>query len=257
MFGLVEGKFLSFLMLILLSLFGVISYYMCKRGRLPELRRIAALDAMAEAVGRVTEMGRPVFFTSGKHGLRDSYAPSMIAGTALLNYTASMCANLGIPLYVTIGVEEVYPLQFAQVRDAYLAEGKIDEFVPDNIVFTGLAYAIQTIGMIERLRPGAFFLMGRPHVATILMTETANHVGAIQVAGCTNFSQTAFMVATCDYVKIGDEILAAGAYLTKDVGELSRINAGDFGKYLSLGMLIGFMLLLNVGVDAIMDLFKW
>ena len=257
MFGVVEGKFLSFLTLIILVLLAVFTNYLSKRRSLPSLRNIAALPAINEAIGRATEMGKKVFFTSGNHGLRDSYAPSMIAGTTLLYYIARRCANLGPELYVTIANQEVYPLQFAQVQEAYLVEGKIEAFNPENIVFTGGGYTIQTIGEIERQKPAAFFLLGRPHIETITLTETANHVGAIQVAGCTNFAQTCYMVATCDYVMLGDELLAAGAILSQDIKQLSNIIATDFGKYLTLGILIITLILFNLGVANVINIFNW
>ena len=42
-----------------------------RRGHLPRIRRIAGVEAMEEAVGRATELGRPVFYVAGTQDLDD------------------------------------------------------------------------------------------------------------------------------------------------------------------------------------------
>ncbi|MBS3984321.1 MAG: hypothetical protein KGZ66_01795, partial [Selenomonadales bacterium] len=63
---LVKGNIFGFYALIVASLVVVIVVWVAKRGTfIPTLRRIAGLDAMEEAIGRATEMGRPVHFSPG------------------------------------------------------------------------------------------------------------------------------------------------------------------------------------------------
>ena len=53
--------------LVLVLMLGIVllSLVRARRGRLPRVRRIAGVRAMEEAVGRATEMGKPVFFVTG------------------------------------------------------------------------------------------------------------------------------------------------------------------------------------------------
>ena len=50
----------------------------------------------------------------------------------------------------------------------------------------------------------------------MIYAEAGYQIGAIQVAGTTSATQTPFFIAACDYCLIGEEIYAAGAYLSKD-----------------------------------------
>jgi hypothetical protein len=66
----------------------------------------------------------------------------------------------------------------------------------------------------------------------LIFAETANSVGAIQVAGSTEKSQTPFFIAACDYVLIGDEFYAASAYLTRQPILVGSLVGQDWCKVL-------------------------
>ncbi len=53
---------------LLLSLIIIYKVLSAQRGRVPFIRRIAGLNAIDEAVGRATEMGRPVMMVPGISG---------------------------------------------------------------------------------------------------------------------------------------------------------------------------------------------
>jgi hypothetical protein len=73
------------------------------------------------------------------------------------------------------------------------------------------------------------------------LAETANSVGAIQIAGTAMPSQLPFFVAACDYTLIGEELFAASAYLSKDPKLLGSLKGQDVGKFI-------FLLVILVGV---------
>ena len=54
---------------VLLALIIIFKVLSAQRGRVPYIRRIAGLNAIDEAVGRATEMGRPVMMVPGISGL--------------------------------------------------------------------------------------------------------------------------------------------------------------------------------------------
>lgn len=55
------------------------------------IRRISGLEAVEESVGRATEMGKPIFFTTGLGGLRQM---ETIAGLAVLRQLLVWLANM-------------------------------------------------------------------------------------------------------------------------------------------------------------------
>lgn len=66
----------------------------------------------------------------------------------------------------------------------------------------------------------------------LLMTETGNAIGSIQIAGTDAITQVPFFITTCDYTLIGEEFYAASAYLSKDPELVSMLKAQDYFKFL-------------------------
>ncbi|MCA3009254.1 MAG: hypothetical protein INH34_12840, partial [Phycisphaerales bacterium] len=54
-----------FVMLVVVGVAIIVAIELARSGRVVKIRRMAALDAVDEAIGRATEMGRPVLFIPG------------------------------------------------------------------------------------------------------------------------------------------------------------------------------------------------
>jgi hypothetical protein len=52
---------------------------------------------------------------------------------------------------------------------------------------------------------------------------------------------------------IGEEMLAAGAYLSKDIGQLSTIRTQDLGKVILLAILALGLVFLTAGSSFVID----
>lgn len=82
-------------LLILLGMF-VVMYWRMNAAKtakeLPTIRQIAGLDALKEAVGRATELGRPVHYSTGIGAIADEFGPQTIAGLTMLQYVSKLCA---------------------------------------------------------------------------------------------------------------------------------------------------------------------
>ena len=79
---------------------------------------------------------------------------------------------------------------------------------------------------------GAFF------AESLILAETGNSIGAIQVAGTAMPSQLPFFVAACDYTLIGEEFFAASAYLSGDPDQLGSLKGQDVGKVIVAALVI-------------------
>ena len=74
----------------------------------------------------------------------------------------------------------------------------------------------------------------------MLLTETGNQAGAIQVAATDAITQVPFFITTCDYTLIGEEFYAASAYLSHNPDMMSMLKTQDYFKiFIVLGILIG------------------
>ena len=194
------------------------------------LRRIPGLDAVDEAIGRATELGKPVLYLTGAHDLHD---PSTIAAAVILGRVAKRAA-----LYETeLMVPHREPITMAVCQEitkqAYLEAGKPDLFKEDaNFFITSdqFSYAAAVDGIMLRKKPAANFFMGHYFAESLLLTETGASTGAIQIAGTDADHQLPFFVTTCDYTLIGEELYAASAYLSKEPVQVGTLRGQDIGK---------------------------
>ena len=80
--------------------------------------------------------------------------------------------------------------------------------------------------------------MGTFFAESLILAETGNSIGAIQVAGTAMPAQLPFFVAACDYTLIGEELYAASAYLSREPVMLGCIKGQDFVKFVLLMLII-------------------
>ena len=84
---------------------------------------------------------------------------------------------------------------------------------------------------------GAFF------AESLLLAETGNAAGSIQIAGTARPEQLPFFIAACDYTLLGEELYAASAYLSHQPVILGGLKGQDFVKMLiTIALLIGVIL---------------
>ncbi|HHW18513.1 MAG TPA: hypothetical protein GXX30_06390 [Firmicutes bacterium] len=211
--------------------------------KIPEVYKVAGLDHLDEAIGRATEMGRPVHFSPGIGYLDNAQT---LAAFAILSYAAKACARYDTPIIVTNRYSVIYPITEGIVRQAYLEVGKPESFVPDNVRFIAedqFAYASGVTGIMNRERPAANLLIGAFWAESLIFAEVGNSVGSIQISGTANTAQIPFFVAACDYCLIGEELFAASAYLSKDPVLMGNLIAEDWGKMVMIAfILIGAIL---------------
>lgn len=193
------------------------------------IRRIAGLNAIDEAIGRATEMGRPVVMVPGIGGL-DAIAVQAINIFAKVTQTA---AKFATPIKLCCADAAVYAVAQETIRDVYQREGLIERFDTEAVQFVSdrqFAFAAGVAGIIRREKVAAAFFLGAFFAESLIFAESANAMGAIQVAGSTQTTQTPFFVAACDYVLIGDEFYAASAYLTRHPILVGSLIGQDYAK---------------------------
>ncbi len=214
------------------------------------LRRIPGLDAVEEAVGRATEMGRPVLYLTGSGDFGGSSDPSSlatIAATVILSDVAKRVATYGAELKVPHRAPIVMAVCQEMVREAYFAAGRPDAYREDtNFFISGdqFAYTAAVDGLILREKPAANFFMGYYYAESLLLAETGATTGAIQIAGTDAEHQLPFFITTCDYTLIGEELYAASAYLSREPVLVGTLRGQDIGK----GVLLGVMVIGTVAI---------
>lgn len=201
------------------------------------IRRISGLNAIDDAIGRATEMGRPVLMVPGI-GVLDAISVQAINIFAQVTKTAAQFAT---PVRICCANAPVFAVAQEVIRDVYTQQGVGDKFTPETVQFISdqqFAFAAGVSGIIHREKVAATFLLGAFYAESLIFAETSNAIGAIQVAGSTQSTQTPFFIAACDYVLIGDEFYAASAYLTRQPVLVGSLVGQDWAKIVVAGMVI-------------------
>ena len=194
------------------------------------IRKIPGLDAVDDAVGRATEMGRPVLYVPGIETVSEV---GTLAALTILGHVAKRIAQHGTPLDVPVADPIVMTTAQEIVKQAYTEAGKSDDYDPSRIAYLTydqFGYTAGVDGMMLRQRPGAVFLLGTFYAESLIMAETGHAIGAIQIAGTKETSQLPFFVAACDYTLIGEELFAASSYLSREPVMLGSLKAQDLAK---------------------------
>ena len=245
------GKIPLFCAMLIFSAAIVGNIYYARSGKEIFVRRIPGLEAVDEALGRATEMGRSILYVLGLGGVGD---PATIASMTILGQVARQTADYETPLRVPCNDPIVLNVVREMVKTAYLNEGRPDAYTEENIFFlteSQFAYAAGVDGMMLREKPAAVFLQGTFYAESLILAETGNSIGAIQIAGTTSEHQLPFFIVACDYTLIGEELYAATAYLSKEPMFLGSLRGQDWGKVIIFGVLVLGLVLEPLGVDWI------
>ncbi|HQB97478.1 MAG TPA: hypothetical protein PKZ46_00995, partial [Candidatus Cloacimonadota bacterium] len=207
------------------------------------IRPIAGLQEIDNAIGRATEMGRPVMFVPGWGSLGDVCT---IASLMILAQVAKKTAEYDIRLINPHCDYMVLPLAQEIISTSYSEMGRPDSFNQNDIFFVSydqFPFCAGVNGITVRERVATIFYMGFFNAEALLLTETGNQAGAIQIAATDAVTQIPFFITTCDYTLIGEEFYAASAYLSHNHEMVSMLKAQDYFKlFIILGILVGTIL---------------
>jgi hypothetical protein len=234
----------------------LVSIAVAKSGKNIFIRRIAGLNAIDEAIGRATEVGKKVLYIPGIQSMDEIQT---IASISILGHVARATARYGADL----DVPNKDPLTFVSarevVRSAYLQEGRPDlyrEEMVNYVTYDQFAFTAAVSARMTREKPAAIFLIGYFFAESLILAETGQSTGAIQIAGQADPTQLPFFVATCDYTLIGEELYAASAYLTREPILLGSMRAQDIAKAIVILLGIAGIIVTSLGLTWYPDLFK-
>ena len=226
------------------------------------IRRIAGLDAVDEGIGRATEMGRPVYFV---HGIAGVEKMSTMAALTILGRIARKAAEYDTRVRVLNFDALVTAVSQEVVQQAYTEAGRPDAYNPDDVSFISsdnFAFATAVSGLVVREGPATIFILGTFYAESLFLAETGASIGAIQIAGTDIYSQLPFLITTCDYTLIGEELFAASAYLSREPKMLGSLRGQDVGKaflMVAIVVIAGVLTVAaanGVSLDWLANLFK-
>ena len=170
-------------------------------------------------------------------GISDPVNAIAVQAINICAYVTKTAAKFSNPIIMCAYSASMYTLAQEVIRDVYQEEGVPERFDQDSVRFISdrqFAFAAGVAGIIHREQTAATFFLGEFYAESLIFAETANSIGAIQVASSTEATQTPFFIAACDYVLIGDEFYAASAYLTREPVLVGSLVGQDWSKMFAI-----------------------
>jgi hypothetical protein len=166
---------ITLIAMILFCLSVVILVGMARRGKYLYIRPIAGLSEIDNAVGRATEMGRPIMYMMGSAYLSDV---ATIASMGILGLVARKAAEYDTRLIVPIYNYITMPVVQEIVRESHYAVGRPDSFDKNSVFFLTdhqFAYVAGVNCIMNRERAATCSIWELVPLRTLLMTETKRH----------------------------------------------------------------------------------
>lgn len=252
-----EDRLNALVFMVLFSVVILIYTRWAKKGKDLFIRKINGLDEVEEAVGRATEMGKPVLFIPG---IQEIDEIETIAGISILGRVARITARYETPLLVPVRYPMVLAAGQEVVEQAYIEEGNPDSFNKDIVRYVAgeqFAFTATVNGIMMRERPATNIYMGAFYAESLLLAETGNAAGSIQIAGTAQPAQLPFFIAACDYTLMGEELYAASAYLSKEPLLLGGLKGQDWMKILLVVLILIGVVTASLGIlTRYVDLFR-
>jgi hypothetical protein len=224
-----------------LTIVGLVQW--ARRGGKLFIRKIAGLEAVEEAVGRATEMGRPILYVPGLDPMDEV---ATVAAIDILGQVAKKAAEYETKLIVPNRDPIVMAVAQQVVRESYSAVGKPQLYRDEHIfyvTYSQFGFAAAVAGLMIRERPATNFFIGHFYAESLVLAETGNATGAIQIAGTDSDAQLPFFITSCDYTLIGEELYAGAVYLSRQPLLLGALKSQDYAKIILIASLfVGIIL---------------
>jgi hypothetical protein len=218
-----------------------------KRGHDLYVRPLAGIEAVDDAIGRATEMGKPILYLMGAGTAADI---ATLASFTILARVSKKVAEYQTSLIVPCYDPIVMSIAQDIVKTGYMDAGRPDAYRDDSVFFitqSQFAYVAAVNGIMLRDLPATNLYMGKFYAESLIFAETGALAGSIQIAGTDEVAQIPFFVVACDYTLIGEELFAASAYLGREPLLLGTLKAQDYAKAAILVLAIIGIIAVNLG----------
>jgi hypothetical protein len=245
------------LLLFLLVFLGIwIVNYVVSQERLPvALRRIPAFDLIRNSMAEAAEDGRPVHLALGTAGIADVNSMQTMAALDVLDYLSEqVVVTTNMPLVTTANPTTLLLAQDISGRP-FKDRGRLAQFDAQTVRFIGgsgetavSAYAAGILDLLDRQAVAANFLVGHFGDECVMMGEVAARHSIPQVAGSGNPAALALMALTADHMLLGEELFAAGAYLSRRPWHVSGLLAQDSARWIIVVLVAVIVALKTLGL---------
>ncbi len=253
-----EGRIAPLILLIVFTIMFLVGISKAKK-KLPFIRRIAALEAIEEGVGRAAEMGRPLMWIPGAAGTSfiggGTSAAGKMASISILAYAARLAAERGVRVICGTAWPDDKPIIEDVLLTEYKAAGKPELFRPEDVRFAPgwFPYVTHAMGWLAREKPATSLIVGAFGHESLTISEASFNAGAFGIGGSNSIYQLPWIISCNDYSFIGTEMFVAGAYIARDPDQLGTVSATDWLTWILIAIIVIGMVVITAGSKAVVD----
>lgn len=233
----------AFLVVSILAVSGGLLFFFTRRiqvDKKPGLRPLLAYDALASQVGRAVESGRQVHLTLGRGSLNSQATMTSLAGLGALDYLAKDGSGSDVAPVVTVGDGTLLPAGQDSLRHAYAKAGRSRDFAPGKVQFVAVdnlpfTYAAGVGDIVQQDDVGGNLMIGRLGMELALIAEAAGRSDAEQIIGTDDPVGLALAFTATENVLVGEEMLAARAYLEGEPVQVASLEVQDILRFVVAG----------------------
>lgn len=229
---------LAILFFIILTGAGLMALtYRTQKGGAVKLRPHPGYLTLQKQVGQAVESGQPIHISLGRGSLSGRANPTSVAALTILNHLAEgSCAN-GMPPTVTTGDGTLLLAGQDQLRQVYHQAHRPAEYQPGMVQFQAsssdpITYAAGTSQVVNQQAWGGNILIGQFGQEIPLIIEAGSRAQAEQIISTDDPVALALAYPSAHALIIGEEHLAAGAYLNGQPAQLASLQLQDILRLL-------------------------
>jgi hypothetical protein len=173
-----------------------------------------------------------------------------LAGLTILGRVSRVIADYDTQIFMPVSRSLVMTAARETIKASYQTAGRPDKYTDDMVTYVTdeqFGYVAAVDGIMVREKPATVFLLGAFFAESLILAETGNYIGAIQIAGTARPAQLPFFIAACDFTLIGEELFAASAYLSGEPMQLGSLKGQDVGKAIAMVAIVIGVIAVTIG----------
>lgn len=232
----------NLLILVFIGLVGAGLFVLTRRaqkGTANRLRPHLGYAALHKQVGRAVESGQRMHISLGRGSLASDAAASSAAALLMLDHLAEGSCASNMPPTITTGDGTLLIAAQDQLRDAYAQARRSADYQPGFVQFQAsttlpIPYAAGVTQVIHRENPGSNVLIGRFGSEIALITEAGEREQMDQLISSDDPVALSVAYPITSQLIIGEEHLAAGAYLQGKPAQIASLQLQDILRWLAV-----------------------
>ncbi|MFQ6059206.1 MAG: DUF6754 domain-containing protein [Anaerolineae bacterium] len=225
--------------------------FRAKAGHRVTLRPIPGYALLKELLARALETGQSLHLSMGTAGVGGAATAETLAGLAVLEHLADQPAVGYVSPLVTVAHPTLLPVAQDVMRRGHEGHGHAEGYDPTRIRLIApqpVAYAAGVMDILEHEDLAANVMIGSFGDEFLLMGETGAKKGVTQIAGAVDPRTLPFIFASVDHTLLGEEIFAAGAYLSARAAHMGSLRAQDWMRWIIVAAIIGGVVWKSLGL---------